>query len=259
VGFLRFSRNFGKETALSAGLNHVHGDVVLVIDADLQDPPELIPLMMEAWQRGVDVVNMQRVSRAGETVLKRATAHLFYRLINQLSEVPIPVDVGDFRLLSRRAVDALNRMPERNRFMKGLFAWIGFRQETLTYHREARAAGSSKWPYWRLWKLAVEGVTGFSTAPLKLALYFGLATSAIAFISLVYFLVKTWLIGDPVPGFPATIVTVLFLGGVQIASIGILGEYIARIFIESKGRPLYLIDTYQPAEISAPIRDTRTS
>ncbi len=259
VGFLRFSRNFGKETALSAGLNHVHGDVVLVIDADLQDPPELIPLMMEAWQRGVDVVNMQRVSRAGETVLKRATAHLFYRLINQLSEVPIPVDVGDFRLLSRRAVDALNRMPERNRFMKGLFAWIGFRQETLTYHREARAAGSSKWPYWRLWKLAVEGVTGFSTAPLKLALYFGLATSAIAFISLVYFLVKTWLIGDPVPGFPATIVTVLFLGGVQIASIGILGEYIARIFIESKGRPLYLIDTYQPAEISAPIRDTRVS
>ncbi len=259
VGFLRFSRNFGKETALSAGLNHVHGDVVLVIDADLQDPPELIPLMMEAWQRGVDVVNMQRVSRAGETVLKRATAHLFYRIINQLSEVPIPVDVGDFRLLSRRAVDALNRMPERNRFMKGLFAWIGFRQETLTYHREARAAGSSKWPYWRLWKLAVEGVTGFSTAPLKLALYFGLAAAASAFIALAYFLIKTWLIGDPVPGFPATIVTVLFLGGVQIASIGILGEYIARIFIESKGRPLYLIDTHQPAEISAQIRDTRTS
>lgn len=257
VGFLRFSRNFGKETALSAGLNHVHGDVVLVIDADLQDPPELIPLMMEAWQRGVDVVNMQRVSRAGETVLKRATAHLFYRIINQLSEVPIPVDVGDFRLLSRRAVDALNRMPERNRFMKGLFAWIGFRQETLTYHRDARAAGSSKWPYWRLWKLAVEGVTGFSTAPLKLALYFGLAAAASAFIALVYFLVKTWLIGDPVPGFPATIITVLFLGGVQIASIGILGEYIARIFIESKGRPLYLIDTYQPAEIAAQTSDSR--
>jgi glycosyltransferase involved in cell wall biosynthesis len=249
VGCLRFSRNFGKETALSAGLNHVRGDVVLVIDADLQDPPELIPLMMEAWQGGADVVNMQRVSRAGETVLKRATAHLFYRVMNRLSEVPIPVDVGDFRLLSRRAVDALNRMPERNRFMKGLFAWIGYQQKTLTYHREARIAGNSKWPYWRLWKLAVEGVTGFSTAPLKLALYFGLASAAAAFVALAYFLIKTLFIGDPVPGFPATIVTVLFLGGVQIASIGVLGEYIGRIFIESKGRPLYLIDTYQPAEI----------
>jgi glycosyltransferase involved in cell wall biosynthesis len=133
--------------------------------------------------------------------------------------------------------------------MKGLFAWIGYHQTTLTYHREARNAGTSKWPYWRLWKLAVEGVTGFSTAPLKLALYFGLASAAAAFLALVYFLIKTLFIGDPVPGFPATIVTVLFLGGVQIASIGVLGEYIGRIFIESKGRPLYLIDTYQPAEI----------
>jgi glycosyltransferase involved in cell wall biosynthesis len=249
VGYLRFSRNFGKETAVTAGLNHARGAVVIVIDADLQDPPELIPEMLDAWKRGADIVNMRRISRAGETLLKKMTSHLFYRVMNKLSEVPIPVDVGDFRLLSRRAVDALNRMPERNRFMKGLFAWIGFRQETLPYHREPRAAGNSKWPYWRLWNLAVEGVTGFSTAPLKLALYFGLASSLGAFCALVYFLIKTLLIGDPVPGFPATIVTVLFLGGVQIASIGILGEYIARIFIESKGRPLYLVDTYKPAEL----------
>lgn len=249
VGYLRFSRNFGKETAVTAGLNHARGEVIVVIDADLQDPPELIPEMLEAWKRGADIVNMQRISRAGETPLKKVTSHLFYRVMNKLSEVPIPVDVGDFRLLSRRAVDALNRMPERNRFMKGLFAWIGFRQETILYHREPRATGNSKWPYWRLWNLAVEGVTGFSTAPLKLALYFGLASALGAFCALAYFLIKTLLIGDPVPGFPATIVTVLFLGGVQIASIGILGEYIARIFIESKGRPLYLVDTYKPAEL----------
>jgi len=256
VGFLRFSRNFGKEIAVSAGLNHARGDAVVVIDADLQDPPELIPSMVEAWQRGADVVNMRRASRAGETMLKRATAHLFYRVINQLAEVPIPEDVGDFRLLSRRAVDALNRMPERNRFMKGLFAWIGFQQETLTYHRDARAAGSSKWPYWRLWKLAIEGITGFSAAPLKLALYFGFASAAAAFMALAYFLIKTWLLGDPVPGFPTTIVTALFLGGVQIGSIGVLGEYVARVFIESKGRPLYLIDTYQPADLC--LQDEKT-
>ncbi len=256
VGLLRFSRNFGKEIAVSAGLNHARGDAVVVIDADLQDPPELIASMVKAWRRGADVVNMRRASRAGETMLKRATAHLFYRVINRLAEVPIPEDVGDFRLLSRRAVDALKSMPERNRFMKGLFAWIGFRQETLTYHRDARAAGISKWPYWRLWKLAVEGITGFSTAPLKLALYFGFACSFGAFIAFTYFLIKTWLVGDPVPGFPTTIVTVLFLGGVQIASIGVLGEYVARVFIESKGRPLYLIDTYQPADLC--LQDKKT-
>lgn len=257
VGFLRFSRNFGKEIAVSAGLNHARGDAVVVIDADLQDPPELIASMVEAWRRGADVVNMRRARRAGETMLKRATAYLFYRVINQLAEVPIPGDVGDFRLLSRRAVDALNRMPERNRFMKGLFAWIGFQQETLTYHRDARAAGISKWPYWKLWKLAVEGITGYSTAPLKLALYLGFASAAVTFTLLAYFMIKTWLIGDPVPGFPATIVTVLFLGGVQLASIGVLGEYVARVFIESKGRPLYLIDTYQPADISMQAKKTK--
>ncbi len=258
VGLLRFSRNFGKEVAISAGLDHVQGDAVVVIDADLQDPPELIISMVDAWRHGADVVNMKRISRAGETRLKRATAHLFYRVLNRLSDVPIPADVGDFRLLSRRAVNALNRMKERNRFMKGLFAWIGFRQETILYDRDARAAGASKWPYWRLWKLAIEGVTGFSTAPLKLSLYFGLGSSVVAFVMLVYFLIKTLLIGDPVSGFPATIVTILFLGGVQLAAIGMLGEYVARIFTESKGRPMYLIDAYQPAHISQhdPERDT---
>jgi len=249
VGLLRFSRNFGKEIAVSAGLNHARGDAVVVIDADLQDPPELIVSMVEAWLRGADVVNMRRASRAGESMLKRTTAYLFYRVVNRLAEVPVPEDIGDFRLLSRRAVDALKSMPERNRFMKGLFAWIGFQQETLIYHRDARASGISKWTYWRLWKLAIEGITGFSTVPLKVALYFGFASSGVAFIALAYFLIKTWLMGDPIPGFPTTIVTVLFLGGVQLGAIGVLGEYVARIFIESKGRPLYLIDKCYPADI----------
>lgn len=251
LGCLRFSRNFGKEAAVTAGLSHASGDAVVIIDADLQDPPELIGVMLQAWQEGADVVNMRRSSRAGETMLKRATAHLFYRVINRLSDVPIPEDVGDFRLLSRRAVDALNRMPEHNRFMKGLFAWIGFRQETITYHRDARVAGSTKWPYGRLWKLALEGITGFSTVPLKLSLYVGFLTAGISFLSLGYFVFKTLLVGDPVPGFPTTIVVMLFLGGVQSAFIGMLGEYVARTFVESKRRPLYLLDTYHPAHAPA--------
>lgn len=247
VGVLRFSRNFGKEEAISAGLSHARGEAVVIIDADLQDPPALIIEMVKAWQAGADVVNMRRESRAGETWLKRATAHMFYRVINWISDVPIPEDVGDFRLLSRRAVDALNQLPERSRFMKGLFAWIGFQQITLTYHREARVAGTSKWPYWRLWKLAIEGITGFSTAPLKIASYLGFAFSLGAFIYAAYFLVKTLMLGEAVPGFPTIIISLLFLGGVQLIAIGVLGEYVARLFIEVKGRPLYLIDSYSPA------------
>lgn len=247
VGVVRLSRNFGKELAMSAGLRLARGAAVVVIDADLQDPPELIPSMVFRWRRGADVVNMRRRTRAGETWLKRATAHGFYRLINRLSDVPIPEDVGDFRLLSRRAVDALNELPERNRFMKGLFAWIGFRQVTLEYDRAPRAAGSSKWPYWRLWNLALEGITGFSVAPLKAATFAGLASSLSAFSYGLYFVVKTLAAGEPVPGFPTLIVTVLFLGGLQLMALGILGEYVGRLFTESKRRPLYLIDEYHPA------------
>lgn len=247
VGVARFSRNFGKEVAVSAGLRLTRGDAVIVIDADLQDQPELIPLMMDTWSQGADMVNMRRRHRDGETKFKKASASAFYRVINRLSEVPIPEDVGDFRLLSRRVVDALNQLPERNRFMKGLFAWVGFHQVTLDYDRAGRAAGVSKWPYWRLWNLALEGITAFSTAPLKVASYIGFLSALFAFFYGFYFLVKTCLMGDVVHGFPSLIITILFLGGLQLMGIGVLGEYVGRLFMESKNRPLYLLDYYRPA------------
>lgn len=250
VGVIRLSRNFGKEAAMSAGLAVAHGTAVVVIDADLQDPPELIPQMVNTWRQGADVVNMQRSSRNGETWLKKATAHSFYRIINRLSDIHIPHDVGDFRLLSRRAVDALNQLPERNRFMKGLFAWVGFSQVTLTYVRHVRAAGHSKWPYRKLWNFALEGITGFSVAPLKLASYAGFVCAASAFLYAAVFLVKTLILGETVKGFPTLIVTVLLLGGVQLITTGILGEYVGRLFMESKQRPLYLFDHYWPADVS---------
>lgn len=247
AGVARLSRNFGKEAAMSAGLKLARGRAVVVIDADLQDPPELIGRMLAAWRTGADVVNMRRRVRAGESWLKLATARAFYRAINRLSDVPIPDNVGDFRLLSRRAVDALNGLPERNRFMKGLFAWIGYTQATLDYDREPRAAGHTKWRYWKLWNFALEGITGFSTAPLKLATYVGLASASAAFVYAGYFLVKTLLMGESVRGFPTLIVVVLLLGGLQLMATGIVGEYLARLFVESKGRPLYLIDRYHAA------------
>lgn len=245
VGVARFTRNFGKEEAMSAGLRLARGEAVMLIDADLQDPPELIPAMVQAWREGAEVVNMKRRSRDGETALKKATAHAFYRVINKLSEVSIPEDVGDFRLLSRRAVDALNQLPERGRFMKGLFAWIGFRQTTIEYDRGARAAGVSKWRYWRLWNFALDGITSFSTAPLKVATYAGMLSALGSFCYAFYFLLKTLAIGDPVKGFPTLIVVVLLVGGLQLMATGVLGEYLGRMYIESKQRPLYLMYDYQ--------------
>lgn len=242
VGFIRLSRNFGKEAAVSAGLAQARGEATVVIDGDLQDPPELIPSMIAAWRGGADVVNMRRRARAGESWLKRATAYGFYRVMNKLSEVPIPVDTGDYRLLSRRAVDAINALPERNRMMKGLFAWIGFEQATIEYDREPRAAGHSKWRYWKLWNLALEGITGFSVAPLKVATYVGFATAFSAFAFAAVMFVKTILFGDPARGFPTLIVVISFLGGLQLMAIGVLGEYLGRLFVEAKGRPLYLVD-----------------
>jgi len=241
VMLLDFSRNFGKEIAMTAGLDHACGDAVIVIDSDLQDPPELIPDMLREWQAGVDVVMMRRYSRDGESWLKKATASLFYRVMGSISELPIPADVGDFRLLSRRAVEALRALPERTRFMKGLFAWVGFRQLTLDYQRDARFAGETKWNYWRLWNLALEGVTSFSSAPLKIASYVGMATAVYALGAGVYVFGKSLLFGDPVAGYPSLMVTVLFLGGVQLVALGIIGEYLARMFVEVKGRPLYLL------------------
>jgi glycosyltransferase involved in cell wall biosynthesis len=246
IGIVRLSRNFGKELAMSAGLREARGSATVVIDADLQDPPELIPAMLAEWRQGADVVNMRRRARAGESWLKRATAHAFYRVMNRLSDVPIPVDTGDFRLLSRRALDALNSLPERNRVMKGLFAWIGFRQRTIEYDRDPRAAGASKWRYWKLWNLALEGITGFSTGPLKVATYVGFLTALSAFVYAAFVFTKTLLLGDPVPGFPTLIVVISFLGGLQLMAIGVLGEYVGRLFVEAKNRPLYLVEELHP-------------
>jgi glycosyltransferase involved in cell wall biosynthesis len=246
VAVVDLSRNFGKEVAMSAGLDHARGDAVVVIDADLQDPPELIPDMVRAWQEGHDVVLMRRVSRAQESWLKRATARAFYRAIGRIGTIDIPENVGDFRLLSRRAVAALARFPERSRFMKGLFAWIGFPCKEIDYDRDGRHAGETKWNYWRLWNFALEGITSFSVVPLKVASYVGFATALVAFAYGVFVIAKTLLYGDPVRGYPTVVVLVLFLGGLQLMALGIIGEYLARMFIEVKQRPLYLVQRHLP-------------
>lgn len=235
------SRNFGKEIALTAGLDHARGDAVVVIDADLQDPPELIGRLVDRWRDGHDVVYARRVRRDGETWLKRLTAHAFYRVIGGMSRVRIPEDTGDFRLLSRRAVEAVRSLREQHRFMKGLFAWVGYSQVAVDYERDPRAAGQTKWNYWKLWNFALEGITSFTIAPLKLATYVGLiiALTAFAFAGMIIF--KTLMYGDPVRGFPTLMVTVLFMGGVQLLFIGVIGEYLGRIFNEAKGRPLYFV------------------
>jgi len=247
VAILDLSRNFGKEIALTAGLNKARGDAVIVIDADLQDPPELMPTLLEQWRNGYDVVYAKRVRRQGETLAKRFTAKLFYRFMRHIGDVKLPQDVGDYRLLSRRAVDAVNTLCEHNRFMKGLFAWIGYRQKAVLYERDPRYAGETKWNYWKLWNFALEGITSFTTAPLRVSTYVGLLTAVGAFGYGLFIVVRTLLFGDPVPGYPSLIVIILFLGGIQLMSIGIMGEYIGRIFNETKRRPLYFVNQYLPA------------
>jgi len=249
VGVLRLSRNFGKEVALSAGLRATSGACVIVIDADLQDPPELIPQMLAEWRKGRDVVSMRRRSRQGETWFKAASARHFYRLLNRLSDIPIPADVGDFRLLSRRAVTALNELPERNRYMKGLFAWVGFSQMTLEYDRDPRAAGMAKQNYWRLWALAVDGITSFSVVPLRLAFMVGLLVASTAFALTAFYAIKVLVFGDPVQGFPTLIVAVLSLGGLNLLGLGVIGEYLGRVFMEAKRRPLFVIDEFTPPQV----------
>ena len=232
---------------MTAGLDHARGQAVVVIDADLQDPPELIADFVRLWQGGHDVVYARRTEREGESAAKRATAHLFYRLMNKLADRPIPADVGDFRLMSRRAVDSLLRMRERHRFMKGLFSWIGYRQIEVTYTRAPRAAGSTKWNYWRLWNLSLEGITSFSIRPLQFASYVGFAISLVSLAYGGFIVVDTLVHGNPVAGYPSLVVIVLFLGGVQLMTLGVIGEYIGRIFNETKQRPLYLVGAAVPS------------
>jgi len=249
AAIIDLSRNFGKEIAMTAGLDHASGDAVVVIDADLQDPPELIPELVKKWQEGFDVVYARRQARHGETLLKRLTSKLFYRVIQFLAPIKIPEDTGDFRLLSRRAVDALKRLREGHRFMKGLFAWIGYPQVAVYYHRNARFAGQTKWSYWRLWNFALEGITSFSIAPLKLATYAGMLTALGAFLFAVFIIYKTIVYGDPVQGYPSLMVVMLFLGGVQLICIGMLGEYLGRMFNETKQRPLYLVKELHSSQV----------
>jgi glycosyltransferase involved in cell wall biosynthesis len=241
VLLLRLARNFGKELALTAGLDHVDTDAALVLDADGQDPPELIPAFVAKWREGFDVVYGTRTRRDGETWLKRLTAAGFYRVMTRLSDTPIPRDTGDFRLMSRPVLDALRQLRERQRFMKGLFTWVGFRQVSLPYERAPRLAGGSKFNYWRLWNLALEGITSFSTVPLRLATYVGVLTALMAFGWGVWIVARTLLWGDPVQGWPSLMTVVLFLGGVQLVALGIIGEYLGRLYVEVKQRPLYLV------------------
>ena len=249
VALVRLSRNFGKEAALTAGLDYADGDATIFIDADLQDPPEVIPELIAPWAEGrADVVNAQRRSRAGESWFKRTSAHTFYRLMEHVGRAPMPRDVGDFRLLSQEVVRDLKRLREQHRFMKGLFAWVGFRQVTIPYDRDPRYAGETKWNYFKLWAFSIEGITSFTTAPLKVATYAGLVVAVLALMFGLEIIYETLVFGTNVPGYPSLMVVVLFLGGVQLMTMGILGEYIARISDEAKGRPIYLVQEHHPAE-----------
>jgi glycosyltransferase involved in cell wall biosynthesis len=247
IALVDLSRNFGKELALTAGLDHAGGDAVIIIDADLQDPPELIPQLIARWRDGYDVVYAKRMRREGDSWLKRVSARYFYRLMQRTGRVRIPEDTGDFRLLSRRAVIALARLRERHRFMKGLFTWIGYPQVAVEYERDPRFAGHSKWNYWGLWNFALEGFTSFTVAPLKVATYIGVLTAVAAFAFGAVIIAKTLLFGRDLPGYPSLMVVILFIGGIQLVALGLIGEYLGRIFNEAKGRPLYIVQEYTPA------------
>ncbi len=249
VSYLNLSRNFGKENAMLAGLDYFEGDAAIIMDADLQDPPELIPKMIEEWENGYDDVYARRRCRVGETWFKKASAHWYYRILQKFADIDIPADVGDFRLLDRQAVDALCSLRERQRYTKGLFCWIGYKKKELLFDRDPRAVGSSKMNLFKLVGLAVDGITSFSVAPLRLATILGFFISTVAFAYLVFVIAKTLLYGDPVAGYPSMISIILFIGGIQLIVLGIIGEYVGRIFYEAKGRPDYLVSEFNGEKI----------
>ena len=249
IGLINFSRNFGKEAAMTAGLDTARGDAVVVIDADLQDPPELIAEFFRLWRdEGYDVVYAKRASRDGETWLKRVTAKGFYWLMSKIADVEIPRDTGDFRLMSRRSLEALKQLREHHRFMKGLFAWVGFPSTAVMYERDPRYAGETKWSYLKLWNFSLEGITGFTIAPLKIATYLGILVSVAAAVLGMKIIIQTIVYGSDVPGYPSIFVAVTFIGGVQLIFLGVIGEYLGRIFNETKRRPLYLIQDQLDAQ-----------
>jgi glycosyltransferase involved in cell wall biosynthesis len=241
IKILDFSRNFGKDAAMTAGLDFAEGNCVIPMDCDLQDPPELIIDMIKKWKEGFDVVLAKRIDRSEDAPVKRITAGLFYKIYNWLSDLKLPENVGDFRLMDRRVVDIIKTFPERKRFMKGLFAFAGFKTSAVEYRRPERNRGVSKWSYWKLWNYAIEGITSFSTFPLKLSAYLGMFVMLFAFGRGFWIFFRTMFLGADVPGYASLIVAILFLGGVQLMSLGIIGEYVGRIYEESKQRPLYII------------------
>lgn len=242
VSYLNLSRNFGKEIAMIAALDHVSGDATVIIDADLQDPPELIPEMIEWWEKGYDDVYARRSSRLGESFVKKFTSKMFYKTLQSVTRIPIQKDTGDFRLLDKRAVEALKQIRESQRYTKGYFSWIGFKKKEITYQRDPRAAGQSHWNYFKLADLAIEGIVSFSIAPLRIATALGTVVAIATFIYLVVIVIKTIIFGTDLAGYPSTMAVILFLGGAQLLSLGIIGEYVGRIFNETKNRPLYLIE-----------------
>lgn len=244
VCYLNLSRNFGKEIAMAAALDYVKGDVVTIIDADLQDPPELIIDMLKYYEEGYDDVYAKRRSRKGEALVKKFTSHVFYRVLKVVSRVPIQEDTGDFRLLSRRAVEALKEFPEKQRYTKGLFSLIGFRKKAIEFDRDPRVAGKTKWNYFKLVDLAIEGITSFTIAPLRLATLIGILSAVISIVFMIFTFIKTIIKGIDVPGYASLVCILLMIGGIQLICLGIIGEYLGRIFIEVKNRPLYFIDEY---------------
>ncbi|MBD1381373.1 glycosyltransferase family 2 protein [Metabacillus arenae] len=253
VSYLDLSRNFGKETAMLAGMDFVEGDALIIMDADLQDPPELIPEMIKYWEEGYDDVFAKRKSRSGESWVKKKTSKMFYRLLKQLTRIPIQEDTGDFRLLDRRCINALISMRESQRYTKGLFSWIGFNKKEILFDRDSRAAGETKWNYFKLTELAIEGITSFTTVPLKFASWLGMAISMCAFIYMFFIVIKTLLFGASVSGYPSIMSVLLFIGGIQLLCLGILGEYLGRIFNESKRRPQYFVNEYNNSKMQVEV------
>ena len=244
VSYINLSRNFGKEIAMIAGIDHVRGDAMVIIDADLQDPPELIPEMIKHWEEGYDDVYARRSSREGETWLKKKTSEMYYKILQSSTNIPIQIDTGDFRLLDRRCIDALKQFRESQRNTKALFSWIGYKKKEILYNRDPRLAGTTKWNYRKLSNLAIDGITSFTTAPLRIATITGLLISAISFLYIIYLLVRPLFGVSTGAGYSSTLAVILFMGGVQMLFLGIIGEYIGRIFNETKNRPLYFIEEY---------------
>lgn len=249
VSYIDLSRNFGKEKAMLAGFDYATGDCMIIMDADLQDPPGLIPEMISWWEQGYDDVYAKRKTRGEESYLRKSFSLLFYKILQKTTKIEVLQNVGDFRLLDRSCINALKNIRESERYTKGMFCWIGYRKKEILFDRGDRIAGKSAWNFWSLFSLAIEGITSFTTSPLRISSVFGLVVSIAAFLYMIFILVKTLIFGDPVQGFPTIMTVVLFLGGVQLLSIGILGEYIARIFNESKNRPTYIVREYNGTKL----------